>query len=122
MPGPRVSHLPCLSNPKSAIQNPKFQMPTVVVTGASQGIGAAVAEAFAAEPGARLALVARSREKLEALAGRCRARGAEAVVHVCDVTDEAAVGAAAGAIVGQWGAPDVLVNNAGLFEPGPLDR
>ncbi|MFQ5571930.1 MAG: SDR family oxidoreductase [Rhodothermales bacterium] len=95
-------------------------MPTVVVTGASQGIGRAVAEAFAKEPDARLALVSRSREKLEAVAAQCRAQGADAAVFACDVTDDAAVQQTARAVLERWGAPDVLVNNAGLFRPGTV--
>ncbi len=95
-------------------------MPTVVVTGASQGIGQAVAEAFAQEPEARLALVARSQDKLDAVAAQCRARGAEAAVFPCDVTDDAAVHRTAATILARWGAPDVLVNNAGLFQPGAV--
>jgi NAD(P)-dependent dehydrogenase (short-subunit alcohol dehydrogenase family) len=95
-------------------------MPTVVVTGASQGIGQAVAEAFAEEPDARLALISRSIPKLDAVAARCRAQGAEAAVFPCDVTDDAAVARTVRAILAQWGAPDVLVNNAGLFRPGTV--
>lgn len=95
-------------------------MPMIVVTGASQGIGQAVAEAFAQEPEARLVLVARSRDKLDAVAARCRAYGAEAAVFTCDVTDDAAVHRVAQAVLAEWGAPDVLVNNAGLFEPGTV--
>lgn len=91
---------------------------TIVITGASQGIGAAVAEAFAAGPGARLALVARTEEKLAAVAARCRDLGAEAEAFPCDVTDEAAVEAMAGAVTARFGVPDVLVNNAGSFAPG----
>ena len=91
--------------------------PAVVVTGASQGIGAAVAEAFAAR-GARLALVARSADALAAVAGRCRERGGAAEPFVCDVTDDAAVEAMARAVRAWAGPPDVVVNNAGLFEPG----
>ena len=95
-------------------------MPTVLVTGASQGIGAAVAGAFAEAFGedARLALVARSAEKLEAVAARCRERGAEAAAFPCDVTDDEAVAAMAVDVVDALGAPDVLVNNAGAFRPG----
>lgn len=95
-------------------------MPTVVITGASQGIGQAVAEAFAQKPEARLALVARSQDRLDAVAARCRAQGAEAAVFPCDVTDDAAVHRTASVIVARWGAPDVLVNNAGLFQPGTV--
>lgn len=91
---------------------------TVVITGASQGIGRAIAEAFATEPDARLALVARSRDKLTAVAEACRAQGAEAAVFPCDVTNDDAVQTTALAILDRWGAPDVLVNNAGLFLPG----
>ena len=96
-------------------------MPVVVVTGASQGIGRAVAEAFAAEPEARLALVSRNEERLAQVAEACRARGAEADVFACDVTDDAAVARTAAAVTQRWGAPDVLVNSAGAFEPGPLE-
>ncbi len=92
----------------------------VIITGASQGIGRAIAEAFAAEPAARIALVARSADKLAAVAEACRARGAAAEPFPCDVTDETAVGRTAAAIQACWGAPDVLVNNAGLFRPGGL--
>ena len=66
----------------------------------------------------RLALVSRNVEKLEAVAARCRARGAEAEVFSCDVTQDAAVSAMAEAVTARWGAPDVLVNNAGFFQPG----
>ena len=95
-------------------------MPIVVITGASQGIGQAVAEAFAQEPEAHLALIARSQDKLDAVAARCRACGAEAAVFPCDVTDDAAVHRTAAAILARWGAPDVLVNNAGFFQPGAV--
>ncbi|MEZ4381321.1 MAG: SDR family oxidoreductase [Nannocystaceae bacterium] len=90
-------------------------MTRVVVTGASQGIGAAIAEAFASEADARLVLAARNRENLEAVARRCRARGARTLVHPCDVTDADSVVALAEATSRAFGAPDVLVNNAGVF-------
>ncbi len=91
---------------------------TVLVTGASQGIGEAIALAFAERPGARLALVSRTEATLERVAEACRARGAEAAVFPCDVTDDAAVERLAEAVRQRLGTLDVLVNNAGLFEPG----
>lgn len=87
---------------------------TVCITGASQGIGAAVARAFAAEPDVRLALVARSAAKLEAVADDCERLGARAAVFPCDLTDADAV-----ARLGrELDVPDILVNNAGHFAPG----
>ena len=95
-------------------------MPLVLITGASQGIGAAVAGAFAESFGgdAALALVARSEGKLERVAERCRTHGSTADAFPCDVTDDAAVAAMAEAVRGALGVPDVLVNNAGAFRPG----
>lgn len=95
-------------------------MPLFVVTGASQGIGRAIAEAFAREPAAHLVLLARNEQNLQETAVRCRNAGAEARIYPCDVTDEAAVARVAGEVVGRWGAPDVLVNNAGAFTPGTV--
>jgi len=95
-------------------------MPLVLITGAGRGIGAAVAAAFAESFGAeaRLALLARSGDELDETAARCRALGAEATPFVCDVTDDAAVEAVAAEVAGRLGVPDVLVNNAGAFQPG----
>jgi NAD(P)-dependent dehydrogenase (short-subunit alcohol dehydrogenase family) len=94
--------------------------PLVLVTGASQGIGAAVAQAFAALPGARLVLVSRSHDKLEATAEACRAAGAQADVFACDLTDDAATAETLERIAGELGVPDIVVNNAGLFVPAAL--
>ena len=95
--------------------------PLVLVTGASQGIGAALARVFAAEiPGVRLALVARSRLKLEAVARTCVRLGAVAEAFPCDVGDEAAVAAMAAAVAKRWGTVDVLINNAGKFFAAPF--
>lgn len=95
---------------------------TIVITGASQGIGRALAEVFAREEGARLALVARTEEKLRAVAEACEAAGAEAAVYPCDVTADAAVRRMARAVEQAWGAPDILVSNAGAFTPSPLQE
>ena len=97
-------------------------MPHVLVTGASQGIGAAIAVAFAAEYGqtARLSLVARNEARLTAVARDCAERRATAEPFGCDVTDDAAVEALAERVTELFGPVDVLVNNAGRFTPGGL--
>ena len=97
-----------------------MSQPVVVVTGASQGIGASIALAFAREAGARVALLSRSEKKLELVADQCRALGGEALVLPCDVTDVEAVAAASRSVLDTFGVPDVLVNNAGQFQPGSI--
>lgn len=86
----------------------------VFITGASAGIGEACAFAFAAE-GARLLLVARRVEKLEAMRTKLMAEGA-ADVHTIglDVRGNAAVEGAVASLPAEWRAIEVLVNNAGL--------
>ncbi|HXQ81875.1 MAG TPA: SDR family oxidoreductase [Opitutaceae bacterium] len=95
--------------------------PVVVITGASQGIGAAIARAFSAEVrGVNLALVARSPGNLASVARSCARLGANAEVFPCDVSDEAAVGAMEAAVRRRFGAVDVLVNNAGKYFGAPF--
>lgn len=90
--------------------------PVVLITGASQGIGAAIAKVFAAElRGVRLALVARSEKNLRTVAARCAKLGATAECFACDVSDEAAVAAMVVAVTKRFGRVDVLINNAGKF-------
>jgi NAD(P)-dependent dehydrogenase (short-subunit alcohol dehydrogenase family) len=91
----------------------------VVVTGASQGIGRAIATAFAAE-GATLALVARNESKLADVQAYCEALGGRAIVIGCDVTDEDKVEEMARRVSDAFGVPDVIVNNAGSFTPGSV--
>jgi NAD(P)-dependent dehydrogenase (short-subunit alcohol dehydrogenase family) len=86
---------------------------TVVVTGASRGIGASVARVFA-DAGANVALMARSAASLEALAAEI---GARALALPCDVADFAAVEAALAKAKSQFGALDILIANAGMIDP-----
>ncbi len=88
---------------------------TALVTGASQGIGAKIAEVLAAEPDTRIALVARNVEKLEAVAQRCRDLGATAHTYACDLRQEGEVQRMATAAQEELGALDLLVNNAGHY-------
>lgn len=93
----------------------------IVITGASQGIGAALAREFArAVPRARLALLARNARNLQRTAAACAQLGATARVVTCDVTDERAVHAAAAEVDAAFGPADVLVNNAGRFRGRPF--
>ncbi len=87
---------------------------TVVVTGASAGIGRAVALAFGAA-GCRLVLAARRREKLAELERALRERhGAESLAIELDVRDRGAVESTLGALPPAWSEVDLLINNAGL--------
>lgn len=91
--------------------------PVILITGASQGIGAAIAKTFAREaPGCRLALVARSEKNLHAVARACGRLGSRATeIFPCDVADADAVAAMAKAVRKRFGGVDVLINNAGSF-------
>ena len=84
-----------------------------VVTGASKGLGEAIALELAGA-GARLALVARDRLQLEQAATALRARGAEAEPFAADVRDEAQVAALAAAVATRFGSVHILVNSAGV--------
>ncbi len=95
--------------------------PVVLVTGASQGIGAAIALAFArGVTGVRLALVARNERNLRGVAARCTKLGAQAEAFAADVSVEAEVEAMATAVRRRFGVVDVVINNAGRFEGAPL--
>lgn len=82
-----------------------------LVTGASRGLGAAIARRLARE-GARVGLVARTPAALEQVAAEIRAEGGTATVHAVDVADPEASERAVGAIEGALGGIDLLVNNA----------
>ncbi len=90
----------------------------VVVTGASAGVGRAVARAFGRQ-GAKVGLVARTKEALEEAAREIERAGGEALVLPLDVADAAAVERAADAVVARWGRVDVWVNDAmvSVFSP-----
>jgi short-subunit dehydrogenase len=85
----------------------------IILTGASEGIGRALALELAAQ-GARLALAARDRERLESLAQECRARGGEARALPTDVTSQQDCEWLVNETVAAYGGIDVLVHNAGI--------
>jgi 3-oxoacyl-[acyl-carrier protein] reductase len=92
-----------------------------VVTGASQGIGRAIAETLAAN-GATVALVARSAGKLADVAAAIQAAGGQAEVFPCDVTQGEAIAAVIETVVEKLGRLDILVNNAGVTRDTLLPR
>lgn len=89
----------------------------IIVTGASAGIGRSMAEQLAAK-GARVALAARSADKLDELARAIAGRGGEALVVPCDVTLDADRRRLLETVEQRWGGLDVLVNNAGVASWG----
>lgn len=90
------------------------------VTGASRGIGEAIARRFAAE-GARTALAARDEAECLRIAEQIGKQGNEAAAIGCDVTIPISVSNAIASVVAEWGRIDILVNNAGLGGVTPLD-
>jgi hypothetical protein len=93
----------------------------VIVTGASRGIGKAIASAFARE-GVRLGVCARTEEALSAAADSFRELGAvEVIATPLDVKDTAQVRAFVDDLAERWGGVDVLVNNAGQGQGGNID-
>lgn len=98
-----------------------FAGQVVLITGASTGIGAELARQFA-QTGARVVLAARDAQKLEAVATACRQSGAEALVVVTDVTDEAQCQRMVERSVQHFGRLDILVNNAGMSMSGLFEE
>jgi 3-oxoacyl-[acyl-carrier protein] reductase len=94
---------------------------TALVTGASQGIGRAIALRLASH-GARVILAARNQAKLEAVAAEITSADGHASVQSLDIGDEASIKAAAKAALADSGAVDILVNNAGITRDGLLMR
>jgi len=91
----------------------KIDKRVAVVTGASRGIGAAIAVALAAQ-GRHVVLVARDAEKLEAVKAAIESDGGSAAVKACDVGDGEALRACIEAVADEFGRLDILVNNAGI--------
>ncbi len=112
--------MPLFNSGKSSSSSGKQHAPSVVITGASSGIGRATALAYAKE-GAHLVLAARGRAGLEEVATECQAAGAEVLVVPTDVANTDAVRALAHAAITRFDGIDVWINIAGVGAVGPYD-
>jgi NAD(P)-dependent dehydrogenase (short-subunit alcohol dehydrogenase family) len=92
----------------------------VLITGGSRGLGLVMAREFAGE-GARLVICARRTDELEAARADLKRRGAEVLAVPCDVTDRAQVNEMMNVARDRFGRIDVLVNNAGVIQVGPVE-
>jgi NAD(P)-dependent dehydrogenase (short-subunit alcohol dehydrogenase family) len=98
----------------------RFAGRVALVTGASRGIGRAIAEAYL-EEGAKVALLARSLPALEAIAEAWNRKDRRALAIRCDVTSKEDVGSALETIERSWGKLHIVVNNAGISGRTPID-
>ncbi|WP_225783715.1 SDR family oxidoreductase [Xenophilus sp. Marseille-Q4582] len=124
-PAPDRARTNGATSPPPFTVRPRLAGKTIVLTGASSGIGRATALAMAAE-GARLVLAARSAQALDALVLQCGARGGQALAVPTDVTDPQGVKALAHQALEAFGPVDVWISNVGVgavggFEETPLD-
>jgi len=113
-----------MSEPKRESKGPLrgyFFDKSVLVTGASSGIGHDVALAFG-EQGARVAVLARRRVHLETLAQKINKAGGKALALDCDVTDRARVFWAVDQVKESFGKIDILINSAGLLISDPVEQ
>jgi citronellol/citronellal dehydrogenase len=94
---------------------------TAIVTGGGSGIGRCTAHELAAL-GAKVALVGRKRDKLDAVQAEIEAAGGTSSAHPCDIRDEAVVRAVVAAVLQRHGRIDALVNNAGGQFFAPLEK
>ena len=92
---------------------------TIVISGAARGIGRALALRFAAQ-GAHIALMDLNAEKLQTAADQCAALGVRASAYTVDVSSETQVSAALDDVVRDFGALDVIINNAGIVKDALL--
>ena len=99
----------------------RLERKRAVITGASSGVGRAIARAFGAE-GAGVALIARDAEGLEAAAFEVRSSGGSAMTFVADVADPGALELAADQVAAEWGGIDIWVNDAMVSVFAPFDE
>ena len=113
----------------SHIMQTRFLGKHILVTGASAGIGEAIAVRFAQEGGSVSINYSRNDAGAESTAAQVRRAhrdggfdDARVMIHKADVSDEASVKAMFAAVLGEWGRLDVMINNAGIQKPAPSDE
>lgn len=98
-----------------------FRGRVVAITGGSRGLGLAMAREWANQ-GAKLALIANNEDELKRAEEIIAAHGVPVISIVCDVTQKDQITAAIDQVAAHFGALDVLVNNAGIIQVGPLEN
>ncbi len=98
-----------------------FANKVILITGGSRGLGLALARQFCAQ-GARVALLARDPDELARARDELVRRGGDVLTVSCDLLDPAQIEAAVENVVAHFGGLDVVINNAGIIEVGPLDH
>jgi NAD(P)-dependent dehydrogenase (short-subunit alcohol dehydrogenase family) len=98
-----------------------FQDKVVLITGGSRGLGLVLARALASE-GAKIAICARNQEELNRAIADLEERGAQVFAAVCDVRNQSEVVRTVKSVCNHYGQIDVLINNAGVIQVGPLEN
>jgi NAD(P)-dependent dehydrogenase (short-subunit alcohol dehydrogenase family) len=93
---------------------------TVLITGGSRGLGLVMARELARE-GARIVICARDNDELERAHSDLISRGAQVLAITCDITDQHQVNTMIDDVETHFGEIDVLINNAGVIEVGPME-
>jgi len=107
-----------MSATMSATESPKKELPVMVITGATSGVGAAAVLRFASKY--RVAALARREAELESIRTSCGEHSLNIHTFVCDVSNAKDVSTVCSNIIEQLGSIDVLINSAGVFKPAKL--
>src|SRR2546430_2186058 len=98
-----------------------FENKAVLITGGSRGLGLEIARQVC-EQGGRVAILARDPDELARAKADLAARGGEVLTLQCDLLDAAQIQSAVESTLGRFGKIDILINNAGMIEIGPLEH
>jgi len=95
------------------------RMKSAIITGASSGIGEALAHELSSRGYGRIALTSRRQEVLDEIASALSVKGCQVMTHACDVRDADAVSEGVRRVEAEWGVPDLAIANAGVGFPTP---